>query len=362
VRVFVVSSGTNDPATRDKLRAVAGLGAEIIAATPNGQAEADGPIRIVPVPVKGKLEEPDELRWNERALTKLLSELRPELIHVEESSGSSLVDSVSTIAERLDIPFVLMSWERPADSAPGLLVRRRAEKAVGRAAGLIGGNRRAEALLIERASEGVPSTVIPQHGIAIPARPRKPATGRLQIGFVGRLVPERGLDVLIRALAQTYGEWELSVLGTGPEQETAEALAARHGLAGRIRWLGGVRREPLEALFDEIDTLIVPSRETPSFIEIHSVVVLDAMARGVVPVVSNAGALPDLVGSAGRVATEPSELSALLQPWVDAPERCRALGPDARQRVLEHFVTAQVAARTLEFWRAVGANRAAATT
>ncbi|MGE0554278.1 MAG: glycosyltransferase family 4 protein [Gemmatimonadales bacterium] len=362
MRVFVVSSSSNDPATRDKLRAVAGLGAEIVVATPNGEAGTDRPLRVVPVPVKGAPEEPDELRWNERTLTKLLSELRPDLIHVEESSTSSLVDSVSTIADKLELPFVLMSWEQPADSPPGLLVRRRAEKAVGRAAGLIGGNRRAEVLLLERASEGVPSTVIPQHGIAIPPTARVPATGRLRIGFVGRLVPERGLDVLIRALAQTYGEWELAVLGTGPEQERGEALAARHGLAARIRWLGGVRREPLEALLDELDTLVVPSRETPSFIEIHSVVVLDAMARSVVPVVSKAGALPDLVGAAGRVATEPSELSALLQPWVDAPERCRALGPAARQRVLEHFVTAQIAARTLEFWRAVGANRAAATT
>jgi glycosyltransferase involved in cell wall biosynthesis len=62
------------------------------------------------------------------------------------------------------------------------------------------------------------------------------------IGFLGRLDEEKGLDVLLRACVRLYGPWTLTVAGTGPEQETLEALAERLGIASRVTWLGGIPR------------------------------------------------------------------------------------------------------------------------
>ena len=74
------------------------------------------------------------------------------------------------------------------------------------------------------------------------------------------------------------------------------------------------------------------------------------------PVVTRAGALPELVGGAGLVVTDPENLAETLQQWVAQPDRCRALGDKARQRVLDRYVDRAIALRTLEFWRAVLAH------
>src|SRR5207249_1784427 len=140
--------------------------------------------------------------------------------------------------------------------------RLRARRTLGGSAGVIGGNHRAEALL-RNGAEGKPSLALPQHGITLPPLHPAPARPALELGFIGRLVPERGLDLLIHALGQTIGKWHLTVVGTGPEQEPVEDLVQRLGLASRVRWLGGVRRETLDALWPELDCLVLPSRDTP---------------------------------------------------------------------------------------------------
>src|SRR5439155_13777880 len=92
----------------------------------------------------------------------------------------------------------------------------------------------------------------------------------------------------------------------------------------------------------------------------HSPLLLQAMARGVATVVTQSGALPELVGEAGVVVRDLDGLALALQKLVAHPEQCRALGALGRQRVQEHYVDDAIAARTLEFWNGmVAAQRAA---
>jgi glycosyltransferase involved in cell wall biosynthesis len=173
------------------------------------------------------------------------------------------------------------------------------------------------------------------------------------IGFIGRLLPERGGETLIRACGQLMGPWRLTVIGTGPEQEALELIAERRGLAGRIRWIGGLPRDDVEPLWKEFDCLVMPAHATPSWVPRWSRALLDAMARGIAPVVTQAGALPELVGDAGIVVQDEDALALALQELVAEPARARELGRRARQRILEEFTDAAVARRTVEFWRTV---------
>jgi glycosyltransferase involved in cell wall biosynthesis len=86
-------------------------------------------------------------------------------------------------------------------------------------------------------------------------------------------------------------------------------------------------------------------------------VLLEAMARGIAPVVTRAGALPELVGDAGIVVDDQERLVETLQELLADPARVRALGERARQRILQEFVDAAVAQRTVAFWEAVLARR-----
>ncbi|HEU5219899.1 MAG TPA: glycosyltransferase family 4 protein, partial [Gemmatimonadales bacterium] len=215
---------------------------------------------------------------------------------------------------------------------------------------VIGGNQLALALLRDHAPTAV-GAVLPQTGMS-PSPPLTRDGNRrgLGIGFIGRLVPERGGETLLRACGQLLGPWTLTVVGTGPQQEALEALAQKLGLASRIRWLGGIPRRELEAVWGDLDCLVMPSRNTPSWVERNSPILLEGMVRGVVPVVTRAGALPEIVDDAGIVVDDAESLALALQELMAEPERLRVLGQRSRQRVLEEFVDSAVAQRTLAFW------------
>jgi glycosyltransferase involved in cell wall biosynthesis len=355
--VLVLSSHYKEPDNRDKLRALAGLGCDLVVATPGGHAATDGQLRLVPVPVSRTRGDPADVKWHPGALRRLMSEQRPDLVQVEEAPESLLASSVAGIAERLHLPVALFSSSGPRHDL-GLLERRRARRVLERVAGVIGGNKLvAEAMAAAGASDALVDA-IPQSGIQLPPPAERPEPAELAIGFVGRLVPERGIDRLIEALSQTYGKWTLTVLGTGPEQEAAEELVQRFGLASRVRWLGGTRRDALDQLWREINCLVIPTREVPGA-EPHSPILLDAMSHGIVAVVSAAGALPELVGDTGIVFRGGENLIEILQRLVADPGRTALMGFRARQRVLEHYSVAAVAARTYQFWQALVAERKA---
>jgi glycosyltransferase involved in cell wall biosynthesis len=177
----------------------------------------------------------------------------------------------------------------------------------------------------------------------------------LSIGFVGRLVPERGLDLLFRACVQLTDPWSIHVVGTGPAQEELEALAERLGIAAHVIWHGALPRSGLVELWPQLDCAVFPSRSTPRWVESRGRAVLDAMANGLALVVSASGALPEVVGSAGRVIPEEGvdQLADVLRSFSQDPEARRALGAEARRRVLAEYTDESIAQRTLGFWRVV---------
>ena len=150
----------------------------------------------------------------------------------------------------------------------------------------------------------------------------------LAIGFVGRLVPERGLDLLFRACVGLAGKWTLTVVGTGPSQEELEGLAQRLGIAARISWLGAL--PPAGGGRDLAPARLpgAPIRTTQRWVMTVGRAALHAMAHGVAVVGTDSGALPELVGDAGRIVPEEDvpALTAALQELYADRSRVRAPG------------------------------------
>jgi glycosyltransferase involved in cell wall biosynthesis len=172
---------------------------------------------------------------------------------------------------------------------------------------------------------------------------------------VGRLIAERGIDLLLDALGATQGDWRLRIVGTGPVHETLEQQAQGLGLSARIEWLGALPREQLQTFWPEVDVLVAPSRSTPEWVEPSGAVVLQAMAHGIAPIVTRCGALPDVAGEAGLIVDENDlvGLTRAVQAFVAEPGRSRNVGMAARQRVLEQYADAAVAERMMLLWRRV---------
>lgn len=171
--------------------------------------------------------------------------------------------------------------------------------------------------------------------------------------FVGRLVPYKGVDVLIRAMGAVRAR--LIVVGEGPERGRLEALAVQSGVAGRVHFAGAVDDDEVRALYHACEVFVLPSVTRA---EAFGMVQLEAMACGK-PVVStslpsgvpwvNQHGVSGLVVPPGDVAALASALSHL----VDDDRVRQALGAGARRRVEDEFTADRMAARTVEIYKSV---------
>jgi glycosyltransferase involved in cell wall biosynthesis len=162
---------------------------------------------------------------------------------------------------------------------------------------------------------------------------RPAPSGRLRVGFVGRLIPQKGVDVLVGALAHD-NRLDADVYGAGPEFETLVTLADELGLSSRVTFHGYVDEAALPEVFPTFDVLAVPSLPVSGWLEQFGRVVVEAQASGVPVVASASGALPDVVGQAGILAPpgDPMVLAAALVRMLDEPglwDRLRSEGTES---------------------------------
>lgn len=175
--------------------------------------------------------------------------------------------------------------------------------------------------------------------------------------FVGRLVPYKGVDVLLRAMPHVPGS--LVLVGDGPLRRDLEGLAVRLGLSGRVHFIGSVSQDDLVALFHAADLLALPS-VTPN--EAFGLVQLEAHACGV-PVVSTA--LPtgvpfaNLHGVTGLVVApgDSEELAAALGLLLEDESLRAELGRRARARLLDEFTLGGMIDHVLSVYEELAGTR-----
>ncbi len=169
--------------------------------------------------------------------------------------------------------------------------------------------------------------------------------------FVGRLVPYKGVEVLVRALPYVPGV--LVVVGDGPLRRSLQALAHSLGVAERTHFVGPLGQEELNHHFHAADVMALPSI-TPN--EAFGLVQLEAHACGV-PVVStdlptgvpfaNQHGETGLVVAPGDVAELAAALGLLLE---DEGLRCE-MGERARARLLARFTVERMTDQVLGLYR-----------
>jgi len=154
--------------------------------------------------------------------------------------------------------------------------------------------------------------------------------GAITIGHVGRLAPEKRIDVLLRAMAALPAGRAVRVLvyGEGPERSALEALARQLGISDRVEWCGVT--DDVWSAYQRLEIVALCSRRESS-----SNTVLEAMAAGKAVVVTDVGGLPELTGH-GRwgvcvpAGDVPALTAALTRLVEDGQERI-AFGSRARQ-------------------------------
>jgi D-inositol-3-phosphate glycosyltransferase len=207
---------------------------------------------------------------------------------------------------------------------------------------------------------GGKTTVVPCGVDVSRLRPDGPVAGRgerRRLVTVGRLVERKGVETIVRALAE-LSDTELIVAGGPPAAELAgcpeavrlRAVAREVGVEDRVSLLGGVSPDRVPELLRSADIAVF----TPWY-EPFGIAPVEAMACGVPVVASAVGGMIDTVVS--KVTGEhvpprrPQTLAAVLRELLDDPARLRAYGRAGAERARGRYTWEQVTTRTEAVYR-----------
>jgi len=283
--------------------------------------------------------------------------IQPHVVHMDEEPYNAATWHGLRAARRANATGTFFTWQNLHRRYPPPFswIEQRNYRAAPLA---IAGNRDAADVLASKGYDGE-IAVIPQFGVdpAIyspnedrPAlnQPRRPFT----IGYAGGLLPEKGVDFLLRSCANLRGGWRLRIVGEGTERASLIALAQELDIAQNVAVLGRMDSGQMPDFYRQLDALVLPSRTTPSWKEQFGRVLIEAMACGIPVVGSDSGEIPNVIGDAGLIFREDDEadLRTQLQRLMDQPTYYTELAQRGRQRVLDQFTMVRIAARTVDVY------------
>jgi glycosyltransferase involved in cell wall biosynthesis len=289
-------------------------------------------------------------------LGSVLRQIRPDIVHVDEEAYNLATVLAIRLSLQVDARPLFFTWQN--------LLRRYPppfswfEKYTYRHCPVaIVGNAEAGDVLRHKGYRGE-TPVIPQFGVDpdlfSPCNGGTASSERpFAIGYLGRLTPEKGIDLLLQAASQLKNGWRLRIVGNGPLRESIPARAARLGVADRVTLEAGVPSTRVPDVMRQLDVLAVPSLTMPNWKEQFGRVIVEAMACGVPVVGSDSGEIPNVIGTGGLVTPEgdADALAGALARLRDDVELRHRLGQRGRARVFERFTHAKIAEQTVEVYR-----------
>lgn len=182
----------------------------------------------------------------------------------------------------------------------------------------------------------------------------------LRLLFVGRLVPEKGLEIALQALAHVrskadLGRVTLDIIGDGAEvyRLHLQAMIASSELQDQVCMVGSLTRQQVLERYASYDMLLVPSL----WVEPFGIIILEAMARGLAVIATNHGGPAEIIsdGHDGRLVPpgDPAALAHAIMELSSDPERMHRLRIQALQTVRERYALESVVAQVETYLQAV---------
>jgi glycosyltransferase involved in cell wall biosynthesis len=207
----------------------------------------------------------------------------------------------------------------------------------------------------------LPRTEVIYYGVPMStpsASEPRPRDLPLTFAYVGRLVSEKGLPVLLeaaRALRDQGCLFRLRVIGDGPERSRLEQRSAALGLRELVEFTGFLRGAALEDALRDVQAVVMPS----IWEETAGLAAIEHMMRGRLVIASAIGGLAEVVGEAGFLfeTGDPRGLAACMRRVLDDPSVAWAVGMQARQRAEQLFRVDRMVEDHDNLYRRVRADR-----
>jgi glycosyltransferase involved in cell wall biosynthesis len=290
---------------------------------------------------------------NPLRLARLLRTFRPDVVLIEEDPHSLIgVETVLLLGLfSPDAKITFFIWDNLARRPRfplNLIKRGLAGYSFARTSLVICGNTEGRSLLKKKGYLG-PSTVVPQIGVREPRTTRERGESPPLIGFVGRLVPEKGVLLLLHALAGLEEfEWKLLIVGAGPLEEELRTFWRRR-FGSRLVLRNAVPHADVESILQSLDIFVLPSYGVPGWKEQFGLTLAQAMMAGAACVGSSSGAIPEVLGAAGVVFLERDEaaLRDALRSLLKSEDRRKILARAAKQRATQQYSMTAIASKFL---------------
>jgi glycosyltransferase involved in cell wall biosynthesis len=362
MRVLMVSKACIVGIYQRKLEYIAQQGVDLLVLVPPSWRDERGEQKLERVYTEGyRLQEtPITLNGNFHLhfyphLSDYMNEFRPDIVHIDEEPYNVSTWHALFLANMMHTKTLFFSWQNIKRNYPPPFnwgeswVMNHVDYA------LIGTDSAGE-VLRQKGYKGRLAT-IPQFGTDEQLfQPQMLRTDRpFTIGYIGRLVEEKGVDLLLLAAAQLTGDWRVRIVGSGPLREALDNLTHELGIANRVTFIDWVASTEMPQQYEKIDVLVLPSLTRPNWKEQFGRVLVEAMAAARPVVGSDSGAIPGVIGSAGLVFPE-GNVAALAQHLHTLQTKADLrliLGDIGRKRVLENFTHERIATATVNVYREI---------
>ena len=182
--------------------------------------------------------------------------------------------------------------------------------------------------------------------------------GTVAIGYVGRIVEEKGLANLLHALKRIERlPWKLVMVGKGPFEAEFNSLASTLGLSDRVLQLGYVPHDQIPVYLSAFDMLVVPSETRPNWKEQFGRVIIEAMACGTPVIGSDSGEIPFLIRATGGGLAfkegDPADFAAALETLISDPNKRSQLAATGGDTVRSRYSHDAVVTNFVAAWKDV---------
>jgi glycosyltransferase involved in cell wall biosynthesis len=314
--------------------------------------------RCTVVPVPAYFTRPIHLMLYGRALVDLLKE-RWDLVHCWEEPYIAAAEQVAArTPPRVPLVFATFQNIDKLYPPPFNWIERRS---LDRADGLVAFGRTAFDVAMRRGFDRSRACMIPPGVDTVRFAPDAAAQASTRahlgwnddtpvLGFLGRLVSEKGLKLLTNVFDRLTAPWRALLVGSGPLEADLRNWARRYG--DRVRIETTVLHDDVPRWLNAMDVLCAPSQTTPKWREQFGRMLIEAFACGLAVVASDSGEIPYVVADAGLIVPELNEAA-----WVKSLERLigdagfrRDLGERGRHRATTTYDWGVVARQHSQFF------------
>lgn len=289
----------------------------------------------------------------------VIRQFQPDVLQVEEEVFSLCALQLAIFARFMGLPLVIFGWENMDRSLSW--PRRWIRDFVLKTASLIlAGNREGGQLLEKWNYQGL-IDVMPQLGVDeqlfTPDMLTEAGT-EINIGFLGRIVYEKGIDLMLEAarqLKQQDLKFKMTICGLGIAQANLEQRAQQLGVDDNIIWKGAVPHGQVPTEMAKFDVLVLPSRSVDTWKEQFGHVLIESMVMGIPTVGSTCGEIPNVINHPDLIFEENNaeELAAILARLVSNKAFRLSMGEYCLQRAQRNYTHTRIAQRLIALWQRI---------